>query len=60
MNENDEVKLKITAIGDKGDPLGRIDGMVVIVKDCKKFVIGEYMNVKITKIYNKVMFALPV
>ena len=49
----DVVDLKIEAVGEKGDGIGKIKGFVIFVPGVKE---GEDVKVKITKVLKKVGF----
>lgn len=50
----EELKVVITAIGEKGDGIARISNFVVFVRDAR---LGEVLNVRIIKVLPKLAFA---
>ena len=53
VNVGDEIELKIEAVGEKGDGIGKVKGFVIFVPNAKQ---GETVKVKITKVLRKVAF----
>ncbi|MCG7844278.1 MAG: TRAM domain-containing protein [Methanomassiliicoccales archaeon] len=51
--EGEVYEVTITDIGERGDGIGKIDGLVVIVLDASP---GETLKVRITRLERKVAF----
>ena len=51
---DEELDVKIEAVGEKGDGVAKKDGFVLFVPNVKE---GDYVRVKITKVLRKVGFA---
>ncbi len=54
VNVGDELKVKIEAVGEKGDGLARVNGFVLFVPGAQE---GEEINVRVTRVLSKVGFA---
>ncbi len=53
VKEGQVYDVTITDIGERGDGIGKIDGLVIIVSDVNP---GETMKVRITRVERKVAF----
>jgi predicted RNA-binding protein with TRAM domain len=53
VTEGQEVMVTITDIGERGDGIGKVDGLVIIVPDSTP---GETVRVRITRLERKVAF----
>lgn len=53
VTEGQIVEVNITDIGERGDGIGKIDGLVIIVPDATP---GETVKVRITRLERKVAF----
>jgi len=51
--EGQIVEVNITDIGERGDGIGKVDGLVIIVPDATP---GETVKVRITRLERKVAF----
>jgi predicted RNA-binding protein with TRAM domain len=51
---DEEIDVKIEAVGEKGDGVAKKDGFVLFVPNVKE---GDYVRVKVTKVLRKVGFA---
>ncbi|MFO8015537.1 MAG: TRAM domain-containing protein [Candidatus Woesearchaeota archaeon] len=54
VNEGDEIKVNIEAVGEKGDGIAKKDGFVLFVPGTKQ---GDNVKVRVTKVLRKVGFA---
>lgn len=53
VTEGQVVEVNITDIGERGDGIGKVDGLVIIVPDATP---GETVKVRITRVERKVAF----
>lgn len=53
MREGEVYEVMITDIGERGDGIGKVDGLVIIVPDANP---GETVRVRITRVEKKVAF----
>lgn len=54
VSEGETHEVEISAVGEKGDGIGRVRGFVLFIPGVKK---GDYVKVRITKVLPKVGFA---
>lgn len=54
VNEGEEYKVHINAVGGKGDGIAKVKGFVLFVAKTKK---GDYVKIRITKVLANVGFA---
>lgn len=54
VSVGEEHKVTIDSVGNKGDGVARVKGFILFIKGVKK---GDYVQVKITKVMEKVGFA---
>lgn len=54
VQAGDEINLRIEAVGEKGDGMGKYNGFVLFVPGTKE---GESCRVRVTKVFKKVGFA---
>jgi predicted RNA-binding protein with TRAM domain len=53
VREGEVYEVMITDIGERGDGIGKVDGLVIIVPDANP---GETVRVRITRVEKKVAF----
>jgi len=53
VTEGQVLEVTITDIGERGDGIGKVDGLVIIVSDATP---GETVKVRITRVERKVAF----
>lgn len=54
----DSIELEIIATGNLGDPIGKVKGFAIFVKETSAN-IGDIINVRITKVFKKCGIAIP-
>ena len=57
VNEGDVLKLPVDMVGKGGDPIMKIKGFVIFLKNTKEFEVGKMIEIRITKVTPKFAFA---
>lgn len=57
LQKGQKLKIKVEGKGAKGDFFGKVQGLVVFIRDCNAVPVGDFIEIEVIEVRDKCAFA---